>query len=168
MRIVLAALVWIVLVGGLWTYVQHRDASYSTLVNRSAPELQKTETTYQLTVTPTFSLEKDPFALNLDERSGAQSLTIAINGQRLSLPDTLEQGQPYRIDQVEQVVYGYNELFLQASPPLDAANRDHAVRITLADDNQLILDRTLWSHKGSLVTGSIMFTIAHEESSHDH
>ena len=62
MRFILSLTIWLILVGGLYGYTQLRDKSRSVSVERQ-PQVAAAIGEYSLRLTPTFTVERDPFAL---------------------------------------------------------------------------------------------------------
>ena len=60
MRFLMVVAIWIVIVGGLWNYISHRDAKRELIVAATPIDLT-IEGQYALEITPTFSTEDDPF-----------------------------------------------------------------------------------------------------------
>jgi hypothetical protein len=123
---------------------------------------------YSLEITPTFSVEEDPFALNTAE-SESEQLEMTLNGNRISSGIQLERGQPQKIQNLKGVVDGHNEIYIKASPPVSQHTINHGIRIRLFENGNSIVDHTVWSSQGSLVSGTISFkTGLVQEDNHGH
>lgn len=168
MRLILVVAIWIVIVGGMWTYVWQRDAAVvGTAVEKPVIELSSQK--YSLEITPTFSVEEDPFALDTSE-TGSEQLELRLNGTQVTLANIqLERGQSQLIENLQGVVDGHNEIYLKASPPLSQHMLNHGIRLRLLEDGAAIVDQTIWNSRGSLVSGTIAFESGSaKEDDHDH
>ena len=123
---------------------------------------------YALEITPTFSPEPDPFALQGDPDASA-TLVVRLGERELFRSErALPAGKTVSVPAVAGLVVGHNELYLQASPPLSEALMDHAVRVRLLQGNREIFDQTLWGSSGAKVTGTIPFILTKSaEAGHD-
>ncbi|WP_028585343.1 hypothetical protein [Desulfogranum mediterraneum] len=167
MRFILTLLIWLVIIGGLWSYSRQRQAAEAEIVIRN-PTLTLAKEVYSLKLTPTFSSEADPFALQTED-SGPVALELRLNGRLLPVPaDQLNRGIPWTLEGVEGLVMGDNEIYLAASPPLSEGSLEHGMRVQLARAGVRVVDTTLWSSQGSLVSGTIHFALTAKEESHDH
>ncbi len=128
----------------------------------------KAEASFSLEVTPTFSIEKDPFALQSEENSEAP-IELRLNGNDIALPyDQIEQGRVLRIDNISGVLVGHNELYVKASPPLAESSLNHGIRLVLLENDAVIADKTIWGSHGALVSGSTSFETGLSGEDHDH
>lgn len=168
MRFLLSIIIWITFVGGLWFYTWQRDAKLpdSPLAVKPAEIVQGD---YILELTPTFSIEDDPFALQ-SESEVSDSFEVRLNGQELELPDEeLRRGKVLKIRNLPEVLSGFNEFFVSASPPISEIDLDHGIRIRLMDGEQIIADHTVWTSGGARVSGTMNFKLTTEKDlDHDH
>jgi len=168
MRFILTIAIWVVFVGGLFLYTSHRS-QMSVLAREQVREPVAEQVHRQLTIelTPTFSSEADPFALQTD--APAQSLEISLNGRTLPVESTgISRGKALVIRNAEVSADGVNELFVRASPPMEESGLDHGIRVRLLDGAQTITEQTIWSSGGGLVAGSVSFEFKDGDSGHDH
>ena len=168
MRFLMVVAIWIVIVGGLWNYIFHRDAKRELIVAATPIDLT-VEGQYALEITPTFSAEDDPFALKTSDNTDS-SFEVKLNGNALDM-NVLEvqRGETIRNAKVGGVLTGHNEIYVNASPPLSENTLEHGIRVKFYQDNTLIVDRTVWADQGALVSGTISFNhLETEEASHDH
>jgi hypothetical protein len=167
MRLLLPVLVWIIFVGGLWSYIHQRELTQDRKQPAVSQEIKKTQKRVTLSLTPTFTAEKDPFALNLDNAAGDEIL-VRLNGNTLDTsPLSLERGSTVALTNLGNLTAGKNELYLEISPPLHDTKVAHALRVQLSDDNKELLDTTIWSRDGALLSGSFVFEII-DEVEHEH
>lgn len=168
MRIALAALIWLIMVGGLTLYIQQRDRRLPPAIRAPATEAAPMEE-YALEITPTFSPEPDPFALQGDPAAAASLLVRLGERELYRSGQPLPAGKTLSVHPVAGLVVGHNELYLQATPPLSEALMDHAVRVRLLQGNRELFDQTLWGVSGARVAGTIPFTLEKSaEAGHDH
>lgn len=168
MRFLMVVAIWIVIVGGLWNYISHRDAKRERIVATTPIDLT-VDGQYALEITPTFSTEDDPFALQTSDYT-TTSFEVKLNGNALNM-NVLEfqRGETIRTEKVAGVLTGHNEIYVNASPPLSENTLEHGIRIKFYQDNTLIVDRTVWADQGAIVSGTISFNhLETEEASHDH
>jgi hypothetical protein len=145
MRPVLAVCVWIVLLGGLGLFMhsKHESGGFRSVESRPATG------GFSLEVTPTFAVEPDPFALRTGPGEQPAALLVKVNGREvLRREDRVEGGAPLTAHNVTGMIEGPNELYLEANPPLEQANKAHAIRVKVVRDSEQIADRTLWSEPG--------------------
>jgi len=168
MRFFLTIFIWVVIIGGMVFYSRQREITEAAITIHD-PETMNVEEAYTLQVTPTFSIEKDPFALQTEE-DAATGVELRLNGTPLPLTaENLKRGIPWELKRIEGLVIGNNEIYLQASPPLAESNLQHGVRVQLLTTGAVIVDRTIWSNQGSLVSGTIHFQKTEEaHNAHDH
>ncbi len=166
MRIVWAAAIWIVFAGGLMGYMAQRTAI--------APPPETSVSTaaatgvFTLVITPTFAAKPDPFALTAAGDS-AFALQVRIGSRiLLSRTEDIEPGRPIRVTIGEGLVAGINEIFIEASPPLDTADRSQAVRIQVLQDEITIAEDTFWADPGQKISETLRFETADQKEDPDH
>jgi hypothetical protein len=167
MRILLAAIIWVVLVGGLAWYMNQRTgaATVTTQERAEAPGI------YAVTLTPTFSAAPDPFALRLSDDDAPPALLVRLNGDVIfEATDKLEAGETVVIETVSGIKVGENEFFIEAHPPGEEANQAHALRVAVLRDGDQLVEETLWSEPGLRLAAPLTLEIteAGEEASHEH
>lgn len=167
MRYLLVLGIWVAIVGGMWLYTSKRDAAVPQ-AQAAAVEFAA-DRRFSIEITPTFSIENDPFALQTTE-TAATPLEVRFNGTPLEMPyDTISRGATIRVVDVQGVMNGNNEIYVKASPPMSETMIDHGIRIRFYADSSLIADQTVWSSQGSLVSGTASFDYrAAGEEEHDH
>lgn len=168
MRIALTALIWLIMVGGLSLYIQQRDSRLPPAIQVPITEAAPRED-YALEITPTFSPETDPFALQGDPSASA-SLVVRLGERELFRGGkALPAGKTIAVKPLDGLLVGHNELYLQASPPASEALLDHAVRVRLLQGARVVFDQTLWGASGATVAGTIPFNLEKRaEAEHDH
>lgn len=166
MRFFLSLFIWLVIVGGLFLYTWQRDAALpdGPAIVEAAKHV---EGNHVLEITPTFSVVKDPFALQSDTDKTAL-LELRLNGKSLDAPAVdMRRGEVIRIRELPELQVGFNEFYISASPPIDENMLDHGIRVRLLDDSSVLLDDTIWASRGAVVSGTINFTLA-AETDDDH
>ena len=168
MRFLLVVTIWVVIVGGLWSYISHRDTMRQQIIATTPVDLS-VEGQFAIEVTATFSIEEDPFALTTSE-SNTQPLKVKLNGMAIDIhTQEVLRGKTIRYEDVDGVLSGHNEIYVSASPPLSENTLEHGVRIKLYEDRAIVVDQTIWADQGALVSGTISFSHSkNEEGNHDH
>ena len=167
MRLLLSVLIWIFFVGGLWFYINQRDLMQSNASYNPKQMIRQADKHVTLLLTPTFSAEKDPFALTFDNQE-SQGIIVRVNGERVDTKSlSLKSGVPVQISELNNILAGRNELYMEVSPPVQDSHIAQAIRVELSDEKRILLDETIWSKGGALLTGSFLFEII-DETVHDH
>jgi len=157
MRPLLAVILSVVILGGLWAYTGMRTHG-SPSVRVIVPDAPQERFAAELTLT--FSAEADPFALNVDEAEAPAAVLVRFNGQQvLRITERLVAGDPVEIDPLPGAVIGDNELFLEANPPVAQGNQAHAVRVRITRDDVPIVEKTFWSEPGTRLSVRFPFEI---------
>lgn len=165
MRILLAALIWVLFIGGLLLHISGREkvpaASAEGFMVAEAPSGQ-----YTLEVTPGFTAAYDPFALTPEGEGDAPLLVVRMGERELMrVEEEMAAGTPITLSPVPGLSAGENELFLSASPPLEASGKSYALRVRILEGappagGGAIAEKTLWSPPGGAIGGTFAFTIA--------
>jgi len=165
MRFVLCLVIWFLFVGGLYLYTSGRDSSFARS-NVAPTIIEKKASSVMLELTPTFSVEEDPFALKTDTAAGP--FEIRINGIVVPSEDLqISRGKTLVIDDVSAVIGDLNEVFIKASPPVSENSLDHGIRVRLLSDGSVLADETIWNSGGGLVSGTLSFS-TEEQGEADH
>jgi hypothetical protein len=75
------------------------------------------------------------------------------------------------VEQLLGLVLGDNEIYFQASPPIEEADKHHAIRLQILLKNQIIAEKTFWSSSGGNLSGTFLFTLTplqDTKENHDH
>lgn len=167
MRFLLIVVVWFVILGGLWTY-SRQGAEAVGVPGEAVAEAAAAQHEYLLEITPTFTVEEDPFALKLDDAK-TEGIEIRVNGQPVAIASAVvRRGVKMDAGRLENLVAGRNEIYLSAAPPYDESDREHGVRLVMTRDGNTVVDKTLWSSGGSLVSGTVNFELEAQGEGHDH
>ncbi len=168
MRFALVAAVWLLFVGGVWFYMHTRDALRTQeTFHEIAPV--SADARYDVELTLTFDAQPDPFALVSDDSEAPPVVTVRLNDRNVAeMREGLPPGTPWVQTNIDGVVVGANELYIEAIPPVEQTDVRHAVRLRILQDNEVLADRTFWSDGGANVTGVLGFEIAAGESEAHH
>lgn len=163
-RTVLSLLFWIVFVGGLAFYMQHRAANVPA--SNPVVAVARAEGHFTLEITPTFAVEPDPFALVVDDATAPPALLVRLGAQEiLRVTDRLEAGASLRLEPVTGLAAGINEIYLEASPPVDEIAKSYAVRMRLLRGGLMLADKTFWSSSGEKVSDILRFDLKDTDES---
>jgi hypothetical protein len=150
------------------TYMLQRGSVARTPADQIV--MERAQGVYTLVVTTTFAAQPDPFALTAGGEAPA-ALQIRM-GPRVLLHKTndIMPGRPMRVAIDEGLVKGTNEIFIEASPPLDSADRAQAVRLQLLRDELTVAQDTFWADPGENISKTFRFDIEkrHKDTEHDH
>ena len=158
MRFLLCLVIWVVFIGGLYLYTSQRQGPVpqAAVAAPSAPQIEQSIT---IELTPTFSVEDDPFALKTEEKQ--EPIEIRLNGEPIQAQTAeIGRGKTLRISEARGVRSDHNELFVKASPPLSESSLDHGIRVRLLSGDRVLAEKTIWSSGGGLVSGSVSFTFS--------
>ena len=145
MRFLTVIVIWMVFVGGLSFYMNQREEA------GAVREFQTIEAqgVYRLEITTSFDAEPDPFALDIDDTANPSALLVQLGGEEiLRREEGVKAGSSIVVSPIEGLTVGRNEFYIEASPPLDLAERSHAVRVRVFRDETALLDRTFWTEPG--------------------
>ena len=168
MRIVWAAVIWVIFTGGLMGYMLQRDSVTPAPVKGITAAAA--DGAYTLVVTATFAAEPDPFALTATD-DPPPALQVRMGSQvLLRKTDDVQPGQPMRVPLTKGLVVGANELFVKASPPIKTNAQAQAVRIQILRDGLTFVEQTYWAAPGENVSETFRFDIddQQEDAEHDH
>lgn len=161
MRFILTAFIWIAIVGGLWLYTQQRQQVEAS-IEISQPHQESLQQHFELILTPTFTIEPDPFALQVTDEPDT-AIELRVNGQQLEVAAaSLQRGIPLVVADIKGLVAGQNEIYVQASPPIQESWRNHGMRVQLKRTGIPLLDSTIWAGEGARVVGTVNFALDNE------
>jgi hypothetical protein len=67
------------------------------------------------------------------------------------------------------LVEGTNEIYLEASPPIEQVGKSQAVRVQILRDGQTVAEQTFWSAPGGKVADTLRFELGIvREAEEDH
>jgi len=168
-RPIAALLICLVIVGGLFLYMNQRPRAAAPGTDRPQTDLDRAG--FSLEVTTTFALEPDPYALKSEGSPPAASLLIRLGeAEILRLSQTRPPGRITTLGSVPGLKPGQNEFYVEAYPPLtgkkDANGPGLALRFRLKSGHRILVDETLWSEAGR-VAGTITVSIDDKDGDDD-
>lgn len=155
MRLVLAATLCIILLGGVSLYMKARE----TLEPPPEAVLHEVPGRFALRVMTTFLPRPDPFGLRGHEASSS-GLTVTLHGKHVLGPDS--QPNPDNLvfnANIPQLLKGKNEFYVEAYPDLLAASKPNALRVEITRDGVVLSDRTFWSEPGERIAGTLTIAV---------
>jgi hypothetical protein len=157
-RLIAAALISAVILGGLTLFLNRRDLRAEAGAPR---EVQRAAGTFSMDVTLSFSpASEDPFALVTDDAEKKPSVIVQLNGKQiLATSEAIPAGESIAVADVSGVVVGENEVLVEADPPLEDANRAHAVRVRVLRDGSPIAEETSWSEPGTRLVARMQLNV---------
>lgn len=163
-RVLLAVLIWILLVGGLYEYMHRRNAN--PVARSSGVSAVAASGIYTLELTPGFVPVPDPFALNLDVDGGkAPALFARLRGREiLSLSGDIVAGASLRVENIPGVSGGDNEIVVAASPPIDGASGRHFLQARVLKNGVPIASEIFWAEGSARVDGVLRFAAPAQSS----
>ncbi|MGE0084767.1 MAG: hypothetical protein AB7S75_10120 [Desulfococcaceae bacterium] len=175
MRIILAIMIWIIFAGGLALYMDYRNPAPSNAENTVADSgtafASVNQKHYILEITPAFAAEPDPFALQTDPRMLPPALLVRMgNTEILRVTEPMEAGIPRRLELINSLTPGENEIWFEAFGRLEEYRTVHALRIRVLENKNTVADQTFWSEPGGNISGVLRFVIAQhpeKESAND-
>jgi hypothetical protein len=166
MRLILVGMICTTFIGGMFFFMEGRRPVVSA--SRAAGVQERVIQSYAIEITSTFPVEPDPFAVRTDD--GAQGLIVRLGDQIiLQRTEGMTPGFPLRVDPLNGLTRGRNEIFFEASPSLEDSGKSQAVRIQIYQGENPVADKTFWSEYGAKVSGILDFTVEEKmEADHDH
>ena len=162
MRFFLVIAIWIVVVGGLWGYISQRDAK-RLLITTPTSVNSVVEGRFAIEITPTFSIEEDPFALTTTD-SPLLPIELKLNGIGITFDtENVMRGKTIRLENVTGMLAGHNEIYINASPPMSENLLEHGMRVKFFEDSDIVVDETVWGTQGALVSGTVSFSYQGKE-----
>jgi hypothetical protein len=172
MRIFVTVIVWVVFIGGLTLYMKHRDSV--DYLKDNFHEFKMVEKLYALEVTPSFILESDPFALAIDSQDSSPVLLVRLGDHEiLKVDDPLTISETFRVEPLDGLIIGENEIYVEASPLVEHFTTQNALRVRIIENGYPLAEKTIWSPPGAKVSGTFQFTLKTDdnnlsEDNHDH
>ncbi len=157
MRVVIATLSALIVLGATWLYQQ--TLAENQLPDRGS-ESERIAESYHLRITATFAAGIDPFA---EDISDAASLTVSYEGESIySVNQAIAAGEAVECDLELELRPGKNEFLVQMSPANASEAIPKAVQVELfrRGYDQPIETRTIWANANdSLVVGRVPFEV---------
>jgi hypothetical protein len=94
-----------------------------------------------------------------------ETILVRLNGKTvLSRSDNIAAGSSFRVDPLQGLLPGLNEIYLGTTPPLVKPSNQAAVRVQMFSGLVPVLDETLWSDSGSKISSAIPFSLPTTEA----
>ena len=165
MRIVLVIAIWIIMIGGMFLFMNSKESAPSIYDYK----YEEVKEAYSLEIVATSPAEPDPFTLQTDESSPMASILVKINGiKALRITEPIDAGEKLTVENVPGLKIGENEFYVEVNPPIESVNKIFAVRVSVNRGYTKIASETLWSPEGLKVADTFTLYIKEDESSEDH
>ncbi len=160
-RIFYALALCIVILGGAGLFLREKPSKAGPADFRYT----QASKAYSLELTPTFSLEKDPFALNPDE---SPALVVSLGDKELLALDSVPEGEPVLLEEIPGLVRGMNEFFIKATPSAASASGAHALRVRLLQGPVVVAEESYWTGQGLPVNAVFRAELERSEKETSH
>lgn len=159
MRFILTGAVWLVILTVVFMLFSVRNPENTA----HQIETERNKTAVSFEITTTFSVEKDPFALDIGGEVSA--FTLVLDGETIfSAEEGVNDRVPFITIETE-VPYGQHELFVKANPSEGGISQ--AVRIKVLNHGNILNEETYWFQSGQTVNASHIFNLEEKEENHD-
>ena len=161
MRIVLAILTWVLFVGGLALYMTTRQVE--PLPQQEVLQSTMAGEELALELTADFPLEPDPFGLWSGDSPETAALTVRTPRRevfRVSHP--VDANRTLRLEPIPDLVEGTNELYLEASPPLEVAGQPLSLTVRLLRHGNPATEQVLRAPDGGRIAGTFRFRVGED------
>lgn len=169
MRPLLAAAVFVGILGGLWLYsgfLQHVQ-SQRQAASRESYQPEPASGDFAVVLTLTFAAEPDAFSL----AENPPAVELLLGGETIfARRERVEANEPLRIEPVPGVAVGENRFHLIATPAAGAVRRA-AARIEVFRGAEQIAETTGWIEQGSRLDLPLIVDVPPgpgSETSHEH
>jgi len=168
-RFVAIIIIWISLIGGLFAWLNHTTPIY--IENHITQE--KAQGKFDIEITPTFDAKADPFALKLDNHVQADIFTVLLKGKPiLNSTDNIIGGIPIVIKNVDNIIVGKNEFYIEAGIPQAQSAHVHAIRVRIIRDDFEVAHKSIWTTPGTKLQTTFILDVQTEQlikdNRHDH
>ena len=155
-------------VGGYLRFLHGVQAGAAAQAKIAIPE-ERASGKFSLEIALTFDAGgDDAFAL---EAAQSTSVLVQMRGRDLlRLEETVAAGTPVAVEDVQGIVAGANEFYVDVRPSAEALAAAHAVRVRVLRDGNPLAEQILWSEPGLPVRGTVRIEIkpsAIEDDEHD-
>ncbi|PLX71139.1 MAG: hypothetical protein C0602_02545 [Denitrovibrio sp.] len=160
MRFILTAAVWAVILA-LVSFVFSIRGMESGPIDKEVKE-KHAEVSFEITAT--FSVEDDPFALNIGDKKSA--FELVLDGQTVF---SAEKGINDRVSfttESFELSTGKHELFVKANP--SDTRISQAVRVQVLLSGNPISSETYWFNPGQAVNAAHVFEVTEKGSQNEH
>ncbi|MBF0313103.1 MAG: hypothetical protein HQK50_00815 [Oligoflexia bacterium] len=176
MRFLLSTIIWIFFLGGVSFFLQEKNQDNDNHQEKAlaqdaqdAQEAQEAQKELIINLQATFEFEKDSFALEVanTDTDNTLPLTLILNGVPITteqlaigkseLEGNLESSKLNASIKIVAQLKSKNELFIKTVIPANAQQNHQALRVSIYNNQQLILDRSLWGRPGQTLSESFVF-----------
>lgn len=148
MRLFLAFLVSVFLIGGMAFYLNNRQA----VRHEGAQTVQiQIEETFRLEISSTFTPAADSFYLPSDVIKSGENrplLEVMLNGQSVRSFRSPPADGRFLIDDISGLIKGRNEFYIELSPPNKKVIKPYAVKVVLYRGFLKVMEKIFWFEAG--------------------
>lgn len=170
MRLVSVALVWVIIIGSVFLYMDQRArnvVSSTVTILEPSPKAAAKPVTFDITTT--FSVETDPFALTAGSDNAGHGLILKLGDTMLvNTSEHVQAGIPLSSQPVKGLTAGRHEAYLQASPSNEDGSAHMAARLRIFEGEQLLKEKTFWADPGERISGVLDFELHETGAGEDH
>jgi hypothetical protein len=167
MRPILALLLSLAIFGAVAGYLRFAREVQERRAPAVAGEESRAEGAFAVEVTLAFDAGADS-AFSLDPAKSA-AVRVKFRGRDLLQVDApVPAGTPLQIEDVEGIVPGANEFYIEAQPANQGPPVAHAARVRVYRDGHPIAEETLWSEPGLPVQGVLRVDVPEHAAEHVH
>jgi hypothetical protein len=168
-RFLVIIIIWVSLIGGLFLWLNLTAPLFNAIVIVDDIATGK----FDLEITTTFTGKPDPFALQLDDNDKASALTVLLKGTPIFIAtDNVTGGIPIVTKDIDNIIVGKNEFYIEATIPLALASQVHAIRLRITRDGFEVAQKSFWTIPGVKLQTSFILDIEadqrQEDDHHDH
>jgi hypothetical protein len=153
MRPLIAILINVLLVGGLFLYMGIRDTGEKT---HHIEEPEKSEGIYTMDISATFKISgEEVFLLNTQNGENA---VISINGTKIT-GEMMKSpfDSTFRINNLPGIIEGRNEVFIELSRSTEDAARPAAVNVEIKKDGMKYFSDVFWFEPEEPIVMTVVF-----------
>jgi hypothetical protein len=189
MRILAAILIAVIVLGGTGLYIRFSESIAPPPIDMRE---EAADGSYSVDFTLTFDVDSNVFA-GFEEYAFRARLADTV---LLESNERIPAGKPLRIDNVDGIKVGRNEIWVYASPAKETVKNlseqnafigfddtnasvapdendnsqfavDRAIRVRISRDGEVVAEKTLWSQDNQAVQGTIELLVAGDSTKSD-
>jgi hypothetical protein len=153
-RPALALLVSLAILGSVGGYLKFARYAHERNAAPGAETNARAEGTFNVEVMLSFDAGVDS-AFSLDPAKSTAVRVRFRGSELLRVDQPVTAGTTLRVEDVEGIVSGANEFFIEAQPANQGFGAAHAARVRIFRNGHPIADSTLWSEPGLPVQGVV-------------
>jgi hypothetical protein len=168
-RPLFALFISLLIFGAVAGYLRFSQEVRSALAQRESGKVEEVaaEDVFTLEITLTFDAGGES-AFSLEPAESTAVLVRFRDRELLRMEEPVPAGTPLRIEEIEGVVEGSNEFYIEAHPASQAIPVAHAVRVRVFRNQAPVAEETLWSEPGLPVRGTVRFDVRTGADDHEH